>query len=181
MGMCWKHIFSAVLARASNCGRSYFLKRLLENANGLFSVMHETTVWCYSCWQSLYQKVLCKHPFIKFVEDLLESLSDNHLFPPNKVNMVVMIWWTLLVRVMKLRKLLLSMCITGILASCTLCRFFFFFCQDKKSHTITLNTKYTVLFKNPWDKLQDVSLARQMYPFKAQCFLEAFEDAMKAP
>lgn len=39
-----------------------------------------------------------------------------------------------------------------------------FFCQGKKSCTVTLNTKYMVLLENPRDNLQVVSLARQMYP-----------------
>jgi len=45
--------------------------------------MPENNVWS-DCWQEL----LCKY-FIKFVEDLSKSLSDNYLFPPNKVNTVV--------------------------------------------------------------------------------------------
>ncbi|XP_077148125.1 uncharacterized protein LOC143808871 [Ranitomeya variabilis] len=55
------------------------------------------------------------------------------------------------------------------------------FCQGKKSRTINLNTKYMVLFNNPRDKLQILTLARQMYQGKTRFFLEAFEDATREP
>lgn len=44
------------------------------NANRLLTVMPENILWCYSCWQLLYQEVLWKYPFIKLVEDLSFAL-----------------------------------------------------------------------------------------------------------
>lgn len=85
MGLCWKHPSSAILTWPSNCGKVYFVKGLLENANHYLSVMPENNKWSDCCWQELF----CKYSFIKFVEDASESRSHSHLFPSNKVNMVV--------------------------------------------------------------------------------------------
>ena len=38
------------------------------------------------------------------------------------------------------------------------------FHQGNGSRSISLNSHYLVLFKNPWDKLQILTLAKQMYP-----------------
>ena len=38
------------------------------------------------------------------------------------------------------------------------------FYQEKDSRSITLNSHYLILFKNPRDKLQIVTLAKQMCP-----------------
>jgi hypothetical protein len=47
--------------------------------------------------------------------------------------------------------------------------------------TLSLNSHYLILFKNPRDHLQIATLARQMYPGKSQFLVEAFEDATKQP
>ncbi|MPV02350.1 hypothetical protein FVA96_24470 [Escherichia coli] len=51
------------------------------------------------------------------------------------------------------------------------------FIQGKSSRTISLNTNYLILFKNPRDKYQITLLARQMFPGNTKYFLEAFNDA----
>ncbi|DAC80300.1 TPA_asm: FtsK [Terrapene box turtle adintovirus] len=176
----WKHPFSAILAGPSNCGKSYFIKNVLDNAKHTLSVMPENIVWCYSCWQPLYKELLCKYPFINFVEGLPDAFDDDSLFPTNKVNMII------------IDDLMNSACesdeiekaFTKYVHHRNLSIMYIVqnvFCQGKKSRTINLNTKYMVLFKNPRDKLQIATLARQMYPGKAQFFLEAFEDATKRP
>ena len=44
------------------------------------------------------------------------------------------------------------------------------FCQGKFSRTISLNTNYLILFKNPRDNNQISVLARQMYPGNTKFF-----------
>ena len=53
------------------------------------------------------------------------------------------------------------------------------FHQGKYSRTISLNSHYLVLFKNPRDKLQVNILARQIFPSEKALFLESFEDATR--
>ena len=49
------------------------------------------------------------------------------------------------------------------------------------SRSISLNSHYLVLFKNPRDKLQILTLAKQMYPGQTDFFLNHFEEAVKRP
>lgn len=47
--------------------------------------------------------------------------------------------------------------------------------------TISLNAHYIILLKNPRDKSQILHLARQMFPFKPNILVEAYEDCTRNP
>src|SRR5262249_41285503 len=51
----------------------------------------------------------------------------------------------------------------------------------KKCRTMTLNSHYLVVFKNPRDNTQIHNLARQMYPSNWRYMTESFADATKKP
>ena len=55
------------------------------------------------------------------------------------------------------------------------------FHQGKNSRSISLNSYYLVLFKNPWDKLQILTLAKQMYPGNTDFFIKRYEEAVRRP
>ena len=55
------------------------------------------------------------------------------------------------------------------------------FHKNKHVRTISLNSHYMVLFKNPRDASQFSSLARQMYPNKSAFAMEAYKDATREP
>ena len=53
--------------------------------------------------------------------------------------------------------------------------------KSKQARTMSLNTQYLVLFKNPRDATQVATLGRQMYPNNSKFLVEAFQDATKRP
>ena len=53
------------------------------------------------------------------------------------------------------------------------------FHQGKGRPRISLNSHYLVLFKNPRDKLQILTLAKQMYPGQTDLFLNQYEEVVK--
>ena len=55
------------------------------------------------------------------------------------------------------------------------------FHQGKGSRNISLNSHYLVLFKNPLDQLQVLTLAKQMYPGRTDFFLKQYEEAVRRP
>ena len=55
------------------------------------------------------------------------------------------------------------------------------FPAGKESRTRSLNTHYFVIFKNPRDKLQLETFARQINPHKVKGLIEAYEDATREP
>ena len=53
--------------------------------------------------------------------------------------------------------------------------------QGKIMRTLSLNAAYLVLFKNSRDKLQMVTLGKQMYPGKTNQFVQKYEAAVQRP
>ena len=55
------------------------------------------------------------------------------------------------------------------------------FHQGKGSRSRSLDSHYLVLFKNPRQKLQILTFAKQMYPGQTDFFLNQYEEAVKRP
>ena len=55
------------------------------------------------------------------------------------------------------------------------------FHQGKGSRSISPNSHYLVLFKNPRDKLKVLTLAKQMYPGSTDFFLKQYEGVVRSP
>ena len=55
------------------------------------------------------------------------------------------------------------------------------FHQGKGNRSISLNSHYLVLVKNPRDKLQILTLAKQMYPSETAWFIKEYEEVVRRP
>ena len=55
------------------------------------------------------------------------------------------------------------------------------FHQGKGRRSIGLNSHYLVVFKNPQDELQILTLAKQMHPGQTDFFLNQYVEAFKRP
>ena len=53
------------------------------------------------------------------------------------------------------------------------------FHQGKENRSISLNSHYLVLFKNSRDKLQILTLAKQMYPTETAWFIKEYEEVVR--
>lgn len=171
--------FSCIVCGPSNSGKSFFIKLLLENFMYSMSKIPEQIVWCYTCWQPLYDELSNKIN-IRFVQGIPDSLCNDELFPPHKTNLLVID--DLMETASKneeIEKAFTKYTHHRNLSVIYLVQNLFF--QGRSSRTINLNTNYMVLFKNPRDKLQISILARQMYPSNNKYFLECYQDATARP
>ena len=55
------------------------------------------------------------------------------------------------------------------------------FSRGKKNRTISINSQYVVLFKNPRDQLVPMTFARQMYPNNTKKCMKKYTEATKRP
>ena len=55
------------------------------------------------------------------------------------------------------------------------------FSKGKENRTMSINTQYIVLFKNPRDQIGPAILARQMYPSHLKKFMIKYTEATKRP
>ena len=159
-----QHPFSMVVSGPSNSGKTYFVKTVIENI-----------VYIYSCWQPIYDDLL-KIRNIHFIEGIPKSLCDDTVLPVHTRNLLIiddlmndacnnLEVQYVFTKYVHRRNLSCMYLVQNL------------FMQGKTSRTISLNTNYMVLFKNPRDKYQIMLIAKQMFPCKTKYFLEAFNDA----
>ena len=131
-------------------------------------VVPENIVWIYTSFQPLYAELQRLNKNIKFVEGLPPDRShlvilDDVIFQASDHPEVVNIF----TQYRHHRNMSVMMLTQNV------------FHQGKYSRTISLNSNYLVLFKNPRDKLQVNILACQIFPSEKALFLESFEDATR--
>ena len=157
-----QHPFSLVVSGPSNCGKTFFVKSVIENASRVISHNVDNIVYIYSCWQPLYDQLL-QIKNINFVNGVPDSLCDDTLLPPTKNNLLIIDdlmndasnnieVQNVFTKYVHHRNLSCIYLVQNL------------FIQGKSSRTISLNTNYLVLFKNPRDKYQITLLGRQMFP-----------------
>ena len=83
----WKHPFPALVAGPTCCGKSQFVKRLLEAGEDMIDGAPENIIWCYSMYQPAYDEMLKTIPNIMFVEGVPGDLET--LINPSIRNLVV--------------------------------------------------------------------------------------------
>ena len=167
------HPSSFFIAGSSGSGKSYFVKKLVENLDFLFDSKIEKIVWCYGHYQDMFQDLGLKSvdfvqgfcmdrfrdnngPTLVIVDDLLNELKDSNEF----INMFV-----------KNRHLN----ITTIFLTQNL------FFKSHVYRSCSLNTNYFVIMRMLRDKKQILTLVHQMFPENPKFAKEAILDATKEP
>ena len=136
-------------------------------------------IWCYSQWQPAYTQLLMMKPTTEFVQGIPYSLENDTYLDVNIRNLIViddqMIEAgsdngivNLFIKGSHNRNLSVIYIVQNV------------FHQGKGSRSISLNRHYLVLFKNPRDKLQILTLAKQMYPRQTALFLRVRRSCKKA-
>ena len=169
-----------MIAGMTGSGKTAWARFLLQQASATIYPPLERIVWCYSQWQPAYTEMLVAMPHIEFVKGIPTVLEQDSYFDMNKRNLIVfddqMIDASKDKRIVNLftrgshhRNLSVIYIVQNL------------FHQGKGSGSISLNSHYLVLFKNPRDKLQILTLAKQMYPGQTDFFLNQHEEAVKRP
>ena len=174
----FEHPFTCMIAGMTGSGKTAWVLSLLQQASEaiylpprIIGVIHNG---------SLRIQMLVAMPHIEFVKGIPTTLEQDSYFDVNKRNLIVfddqMIDASKDKRIVNLftrgshhRNLSVIYIVQNL------------FHQGKGSRSISLNSHYLVLFKNPRDKLQILTLAKQMYPGQTDFFLNQYEEAVKRP
>jgi hypothetical protein len=165
-----KHPFTATLAGPTGCGKTMFIFRLIESAQRMICPPPAKIVYCYG----EYQPIFAKYTDVEFNEGLPDTsrfdgtepvllIIDDLMSETN--NSVENIFTK-----MSHHRNMSVVYITQNM-----------FPKNKHARTISLNSHYMILFKNPRDAGQFATLARQMYPDGSKFAVEAFKDATEVP
>jgi hypothetical protein len=173
----FKHPFTGVVSEPTGSGKTVLMREILKNNGTTFYNIRckPKVLWAYGQWQDSYnnliENVTLKYfeglpsedelkdmkPDIIIVDDLMAELSGevrlSNLFTKGSHHMNISVFFI----VQNL------------------------FHKGKEMRTVNLNTHYYIILKNPRDKLQVMALGRQIYPGKANYFLESYENATLEP
>ena len=161
-----RHPFTATVAGPTGCGKTQFTFRLIEKASQMISPAPRKIYYCYG----EYQTIFAKYPHVIFNEGLPDVSNFDGKDPillviddlMQETNQTVANIFTKVSHHRNVSVLYLTQNL---------------FPKNKFARTISLNSHYLVLFKNPRDAGQFAVLARQMYPNGSKFAIEAFRDA----
>ena len=172
------HPFSMLVAGPRGAGKSEFVKQLLSLKRFIMTNPPERIVWFYGRHQpDLFCSLTQERPCIEFYEGLPTNIEV--MFDRSKRNIYII---DDLMQSASGNQLVENLFTNGrhlnlsvVFVSQNL------FHMGKKCRTISLNSTYIVVFKNPRDQSQIRHLACQMFPSKPKFLQVAYEDAMKDP
>jgi hypothetical protein len=156
-------------------GKSYLTRRILQNAGELFEPVPTKIIYCYGEYQKEFEEL---SPCVEMIEgfpDDISSLTTGH-----ENSLIVL-------------DDLMSQCSSDQRAVDLFTRGSHhmgvsvlyltqnLFPPGKLSRTISLNSHYMLIFRNPRDSLGVSTLARQMFPKCTDYLLEAYGDATSKP
>lgn len=171
-----KHPFCAMVSGPTGSGKTSLVVDFIQDFKNTIAIEKEQlrVLYCYSVWQPLYdnkygsninvtyhngfcQDFLDYQPDLIIVDDLMLELSKDRglveLFTRTSHHNNVSIMF--------------------------LTQNLFF--QSKEMRTISLNCHYIILLKNPRDKLQVMTLGRQIFPLATAFFNQTYEESVKEP
>ena len=171
-----QHPFSMMVCGPSKAGKTLFTSKLLKHIDSLSSDSPKEIMWCYAEYQPTYNSLIREIPYLRLVQGIpdIKTLRKDSSIPR------LMVLDDLMGESTKSTELS-SLFTRGVhhwgISVVFIVQNLFF----SGLRTARVNTHYLTLFKNPSDKLQVATLARQLYPKKSNHFLEAFQDATSEP
>lgn len=162
-----------LIAGPTGSGKSSLVKEIIQNLKGVFENPPKKIIFCYDRDQALYDEIVryASVP-IEFVKGLpeklkptprslliLDDLQDQNAFQ-------ISAWFTKNSHHYDCDVIFLTQNL---------------FLKGAHYRTISLNTHILILFKNPRDSFQVMSLARQLKPKNTKFVLDAYNCATKLP
>lgn len=165
--------FTAIVSGPTGSGKTQLLTRLIKQARSISNPSPEEIIYCYGAYQ---QAFVALEPYVTFHEGPIDVLRDI----PNDG---------------KHRWLILDDLMSEAGNSSEMTSLYtkhshhrnisvFFVLQNlfwKGGRTMSINSHYFFLFKNPRDNTIVTNLAKQMYPGNVRFLTEAYKDATKKP
>ena len=166
----FKHPYTMMVCGPSGSGKTCFVIKLLENAKEMIKPLQSRIIWHYGQWQEIYDQMTD----VEFKqgppsEEDIQTYQDSLLIIDDLMSECA----TLSSNIFTKFSHHLTISVIYILQN--------LFVQSKNQRSISLNSGYIVLFKNPRDFSQAVFLARQVSPYNNNLVLEAFLDATIKP
>ena len=161
-------------------GKTTWLKQLLLNADKMIQPRPHNIFWFYKRWQPIYTELRKKLNNIKFIQGIPPTLKNAKFFDERFPTLFI---FDDLMRDATRNSDICELYTEGshhrnLSVICLLQNIYH---HGRENRTMSLNTQYLVLFKNPRDQLQVMTLSRQMFPHRSYQFMDQFNRATTKP
>ena len=171
MDPSWKHPFTSIIAGPTGSGKTYFVERFITNINQMMTPSPQEIIWCYGEWQLCYEKLrergVIFHEGLPNISEWIGGKRRLVIFDDLMIEADERIL-SLFVKGSHHRDISVLYLVQNL------------FGKNKIQRTLSLNSHYIVVFKNPRDKAQILCLGRQMYPNQNRYVSEAFKNATES-
>ena len=163
-GYTFKNPFSCLIAGPSQSGKTTFVERLIKHRNEMIFPPPKAIIWHYSELQPAYESMRDDVTFKKGVptETQLKSYGGNLVIIDDLMSEMGPVSSDIFTKHVHHNNMSVIYIVQN-LFNCT-----------KNHRTMSLNSNYIVLFKNPRDKSQVTCLARQVFPHKTKILQQVF-------
>ena len=168
--MRFQHPFTCVIAGVTGSGKTVFVTRLLQYADAMINFPPEKIYWHYGAWQTQFETLTN----VEFIEGLpnienVDKTKRTLIIIDDLMNETNRSVTNLFTKGSHHYNCSVIYIVQNL------------FNQNKENRTISLNSHYIVVFKNPRNVSQIVHLAKQSYPSRPKVVQEAFLDATSKP
>lgn len=167
-----------MLCGPTQSGKTTFLSHLLDYKNEMFTIPPKKIIYCYgSQWQPMFDNLIDKHT-IEFIKGIPQDDMCSLFQPHEKPGLIIL---DDLMNDAKKNDDVSDLFTKGTHHHNVSC---IFICQNpfpggKHGRTISTNTHYNVLFKNPRDSRGVRNLMEQVFPYRLNYAMDSYCQAIK--
>lgn len=169
MDIRFKHPFTCIVGGPTKAGKTSFVVQMIKNAKQFITPTPKFIWWFYAEEQDFYDELKTEVIFVK-------GVPDFNMVRKNSIEPQLVIIDDLMIEA-KNDVLFTRGCHHWNISVVSIVQNIF----HKGLRTCRVNAEYLILMKNPSDRLQIQTLARQLFPHKPKYFLEAYLDATNQP
>lgn len=171
MDLRYSHPSNSLICGGSGAGKTFFMKRLVENRNEMFNVIFDEVIWHYSEWQDIYEDLQERHG-VKFVQ----GPPSMEQYPPNEgPKLLVADDFMDVIKDPEFLKIAIKGSHHRNLSFFILSQCLF----PKNMREISLQAHYCVVMKTARDLAQIRTFCMQIDPKNWRALHEAYEDATR--
>ena len=173
----FKHPFTANISGPTSSGKTAFVTSLLQKSK--IDPPPQRIIWLYKRWQPLYDVIKeTVYPKVEFMQGIPINLEHDAFIDPKTVNLVILDdLMSTSSKDPRINELFTEGSHHRNLSVIAINQNLYY----NKDPTQRRNCHYLVIFNNPVDKQQVMTLARQMYPENPQYLMRYFHRATSQP
>ena len=171
-----KHPFSMLIAGGRKAGKTEFTKRILRTLDKIATISPQRIVWCYAKHQTdLFEELMSINSSIEYMHGIPSEIDI--MFDKSMTNLIIL---DDMMDVASKDEKVAQLFTRGRHDNLSI----IYLTQNlfhKNQRSISLNSDYMVIFKNPRDQSQIFNLAKQFMPTNSKFLTWAYQDATEKP